>query len=68
MISEPKLPVCHIFRSCRIRLEVKKHLVFKKCYKDDKQKINGKQVFCERLHGYKLNEDDSDNDLEEDEM
>lgn len=47
---------------------LKKHLVFKKCYRDDKLRINGKQIECERLQGYKLNEDDSDNDLEEDEM
>ncbi len=47
---------------------LQKHLVFKKSYRDDKQRINGKQIECERIHGYKLNEDESDNDLEEDEM
>ena len=47
---------------------IKKHIVFKKSFKNNKQRINGKQVLCERLHGYKLIEDESDNDLEEDEM
>jgi len=48
--------------------KLKKHLVFKKCYKNNKQRINGVQVLCERIHGYKLNDDDSDNELNEDEM
>ena len=47
---------------------IQKHIVFKKSFKNNKQRINGKEIFCERLHGYKLNEDDSDNDLEEGEM
>ena len=42
------------------------HIVLKKQFRNDKVKINGKSVNCERVHGLKLKPpDDCDTDDEE---
>ena len=45
-----------------------KHIAFKKRFKDNKEKINNIQIFCERIHGLEFIEESEDEIEEENDI